>query len=629
MTTAMRHRGPDGEGFWCSSDRIGEDGVTEGVAFGHRRLAIVDLREIANQPMRDAATGNVIVFNGEIYNYRELRAELRERGAVFETDGDTEVLLMAYAEWGKGCLQRLRGMFAFAIWDARQRRTLLVRDRLGIKPLYFTRVCGERGGSLFLFASELRALLASGRVPRVLDDHAVRSYLWHGFVPGPRTIVRDVELLEPGYLLELDRSGSVLVQERYWSVPLNDEGGADVWDEARATLREAIGLRMRSDVPIGVFLSGGIDSSVTTYGASRAVEGNVRSFTIGFSEQAYDETRRAGSYADLIGVSHTADVVEQGDFLELLPDALNAMDQPTQDGINSYLISRCVRANGIKVALSGTGGDELFGGYPSFARLHMASRWSWLGRVLPAAAVRKASEVVNRLRARDDQALRNFLGSSTKAHRILSGADPLVAYQHLYQIFGDELLGSLHDFEAGDRIRFGLDLSRLEQLRGDTAGFPVEARLGYLETRSFLADRVLRDADAMSMAVSLELRVPLLDHRFIEVLARFPSQRRYRPFGKKRLLRELGLPPEHHARFDLPKSGFTLPIAEWINDAPGERVMETLLDRELARRCRLSPEILERLVRFNVPENRYMLRSRVWTLFALMNWCRIHEVQAA
>ncbi|MBX2884856.1 MAG: asparagine synthase (glutamine-hydrolyzing) [Granulosicoccus sp.] len=633
MSDAQRHRGPDGDGFWRSNGSAEETGVV----FAHRRLAIIDLREVSNQPMVDGASANVVVFNGEIYNYRELRAELEAEGCTFKTDGDTEVLLKAYHVWGRECIARLRGMFAFALWDSVRDTTLMVRDRMGIKPFYYATV-NHDGCSQLLFASEVRALLASQRVPRVLDDHSVQSYLWHGFVPGPRTIVADIRLLEAGHLMEVDSRGNIVLQQRYWSAPLNskqgvsddsNKSGQDVdVERARAELNEAIRLRLRSDVPVGVFLSGGVDSSVVTHGSMKASPDAISTFTIGFDEAGFDESEQSADYAKEIGVDNTVRSISQQDFVDLLPTALSNMDQPTYDGINSYLISSVVRDHGIKVALSGTGGDELFGGYESFSNLYNAHRFGRFTSWMPAALLNGAIRTAQRIKNPQGMELRKFLDNNKTVASLQHGSDTVAAYQALYGIFAGELITRLHQFDADESMTYGLETEKLNQWRATVAGLPVESATGFLESSSFLTERVLRDADAASMAVSLELRVPLIDHVFVEALGRFPASQRYQPFGKKNLLKQIGLPEHQWARFDRPKSGFTIPISEWIGDALGARIRETLGDKELARKLRLSSSTIQELVDFNTHENRQLLWPRIWSVFVLMNWCQMHGLSS-
>lgn len=360
MSGAQRHRGPDGAGFFESGRGDFE------VAFAHRRLAIIDLSSDASQPMVDPGSGSVLTFNGEIYNFRALRDELTAAGCVFRTQSDTEVILQAYVAWGPDAVRRLRGIFAFAIWDPRQRQVHLARDQLGIKPLYWAR----RNGTLY-FASELRALLAGGQ-PRRIDPQGIASFLWQGFVNGPGSIVEGVNLLPAGSTLTLS-AGEEPVQRSYWQLPAARPGTV-TREELHHALRESVRLQLVADVPLGIFLSGGIDSSAIAALACEVGSGDVHTFNIGFDEAQLDESRHAAEVARALGTSHQSLRVSGSDFEQVLPAALGSIDQPTFDGINTYLVSRAVREAGMTVALAGTGGDELFGGYRSFVDLPRMQR---------------------------------------------------------------------------------------------------------------------------------------------------------------------------------------------------------------------------------------------------------------
>src|SRR5919197_2893331 len=371
MGVAQAHRGPDASGFWASNRTTSG----KGAAFAFRRLAIIDLSEGGSQPMTDGETGNVIVFNGEIYNFEALRQELEANGERFRSRSDTEVILKAYARWGVECLPRLRGMFAFAIWDAAERSLLLARDRLGIKPLYLCGVSRPDGARTLLFASEVRALLATELPRREVDPVALASYVWNGFVVGPNTIVRGIELLPAGTSVVLSENATERGRRRYWQRPIGDTrpaARAELADE----LETAVRTHLVSDVPLGIFLSGGIDSSAVTALAVRSSNATVRTFTIGFDEVAYDESPYARAVASALGTEHQEIRLSRKMFERELPQALGSLDQPTFDGINTYFVSLVVRDAGLTVALAGTGGDEMFGGYRSFRDVPWAAWWS-------------------------------------------------------------------------------------------------------------------------------------------------------------------------------------------------------------------------------------------------------------
>src|SRR5277367_5536795 len=380
MNDAIAHRGPDASGTWVSEP----DSRGWGALFAHRRLSILDLSPAGAQPMVDPATGHVIVFNGEIYNFRDLRARLVAEGQELRSTGDTAVMLRALSLHGPAAVGWLRGMFAFASWDPKERRLLLARDPLGIKPLYLARSSDPDGGWSLAFASELRALLASGLLgaPR-LDPQAVASSVWNGFVVGPHTAVKGVELLWPGRLLEFDGAGKEFRQHDFWRVPGRAPDPIMDEDGLAAILAEGLRLHLASDVPLAVFLSGGVDSSVVANLAQLAAESPIHTFTLAFEEHELNEGPIARRIAAAIGTQHHEVVLTEAGVVENLEQALDSLDQPTFDGLNAYYISHAIRAAGFTVALSGTGGDELFGGYASYRDLPALHRWSRRAALVP------------------------------------------------------------------------------------------------------------------------------------------------------------------------------------------------------------------------------------------------------
>src|SRR6516162_2809489 len=392
MNNAMVHRGPDASGTWVSA----ADASGWGVLLAHRRLSILDLSPAGAQPMVDPVTGHVVVFNGEIYNFDDLRRRLVSEGQKFKSTGDTAVMLRALGVYGSGAVSWLRGMFAFAYWDPKRRRLLLARDPLGIKPLYLARSSDPNTGWSVAFASELRALLASGLLGTPhLDPQAVASGVWNGFVVGPGTAVKGIDLLWPGRLLELDGGGKEVRQQDFWRIPDSAPDPTIDEDGLAAILEEGLRLHLASDVPLAVFLSGGVDSSVMANLAQRAAKSPIHTFTLAFEEQELNEGPIARRIAAAIGTQHHEVVLTEGRFVASLEAALDSLDQPTFDGLNAYYMSQAIRAAGFTVALSGTGGDELFGGYTSYRDLPVLQRWSrnaaWVPRTLQVAAATLAT----------------------------------------------------------------------------------------------------------------------------------------------------------------------------------------------------------------------------------------------
>jgi asparagine synthase (glutamine-hydrolysing) len=635
ISAAQRHRGPDGSGHWVSSGRE--------IVFAHRRLAILDLSDAGAQPMVDGESGCVITFNGEIYNFREIRRDLETLGERFRSSCDTEVILKAYVHWGIDAVQRFRGIFALALWDPRSRVVHLVRDQMGIKPLYWTAIRDrDSGEEVVLFASEVRALLASGAVPRRLEPAAVASYLFHGFVVGPDTIVEGVHLLPAATIMTIasgpgSRRHNRREMRQYWRMPSSTDRGTTV-AELRDELANTVRMQLVSDVPLGVFLSGGIDSSAVAALASEAAPGAVHTFTVGFDVAAYDETRYARQVADAIKSHHTSVTLTEQSFQEQLPDAFTAIDQPTFDGINTYFVSRAAREAGMTVALAGTGGDELFGGYPSYVDLPRALRaGSWLPFAGANGVGRRAFDGIVGLGARfaSDLSWNAFRRAppQTRWGKIADVAraahDVLGLYQVSYALFTREtqaVLASAPVREAQRQQEYGLPSDVAGAWRRRIEGSELLHAISVLELSSFVGERLLRDTDAASMAVALEVRVPLLDHVLDETVAGIDPVRRFSPPRKKQLLRDLALSGFDPAIFDRPKSGFVLPIDTWARRRLQPQMEAVFSDAALARRVGLNAEAAHTLWRSFADGRPGLYWSRVWALYVLLSWCQTHDM---
>ena len=620
MHNRQRHRGPDADGRW---QQLESDG-TRGAAFAHRRLAIIDLSPLGRQPMTDSETGNVVCYNGEIYNFADLREELAALGRVFRSASDTEVILHAYASWGRACVTRFRGMFAFALWDAKSREVLLARDRLGKKPLYLAEL-QRPNGRVVLFASEVRALLASGLLERRLSPAALESYLWNGFVVGPQTIVRDIRELPAATTLTLDDDGRSGAPWRYWELPLSAPAPTDLV-ELEAELEAAVRMRLVSDVPLGIFLSGGIDSSAITALAARAGGAKLRTFNISFDEPEFDESRAAREVSRALGTEHSDIRLDEARFRAQLEPALASLDQPTFDAINTYFVSRAVREAGITVALSGAGGDELFGGYRSFVDVPRAMRWSRVLAPLPNAATHAAASVLARV-------LLGRAGEVPPQTRWGKLADALAcrgnvvdAYQVSYALFTTDFLRELSGDSTDASVTRGLPSARHHALCERLRSARVLPALSALELSFFVGERLLRDTDATSMAVSLEARVPLLDHRVVELAAGLPDHLRYAPLGRKRALRQTALRALDPAIFERPKAGFELPLGRWLRAAATGEVDAALTDPQRCESVGLRPEAVARLWRAFRSGSPGLYWSRVWAIFALLHWARQERV---
>jgi asparagine synthase (glutamine-hydrolysing) len=574
MGRSIAHRGPDGEGFLREP----------GLGLVHRRLSIIDLGGGA-QPLGNEDGSIQVVFNGEIYNFQEVRRRLEARGHRFRTHSDTEVLVHLYEEEGDRLVEHLRGMFTFALWDRPRRRLLLARDRLGIKPLYL-----YRDSEKFLFGSELKAILAHPGVDRVIDPEAVEDYLALGMVPGRRAIFRRVEKLPPAHVLAV-RAGDLHAEpRRYWQLRLEPDPKAtfEDWQEAvRAKLAEAVKLHLIADVPVGAFLSGGLDSSAVVALAAGAASGPLQTFSIGFREEWFSELPYAREVAGRFGTRHTEEVVS-ADAVGLLDSLTHYYDEPFADSsaVPTFLVSR-LAARGVKVVLSGDGGDEAFGGYKRYAHdLKEASirRYlpAWLRRLVLAPLARvwpKADWLPRPLRARTLLTNLSLGGAAAYANTVTLCRLPLRR-----RLLNPDLAGSLNGHSPGRP----LEADYATAPAGDALGGMLAADVG-----TILPDDFLVKVDRASMAHGLEVRPPLLDHELMELAARIPSVWKVHRGKTKWVFKEAYRHLLSDALIDRPKHGFEVPVNAWLRGPlretfesavldPGARVAD-LVDQSAAR----------------------------------------------
>jgi asparagine synthase (glutamine-hydrolysing) len=622
MTDAIAHRGPDGEGTWESTP--GSDG--QGVLLGHRRLSIIDLSTAASQPMVDEVTGHVLIYNGETYNFQALRDRLLAAGQTFRSTGDSTVLLRMVALDGPSAVASLRGMFAFAQWDPKKRTLLLARDALGIKPLYIARATDKNGRWTLAFASEVRALLASGLLgtPR-LEPFASASLVWNGFVVGPQTAVQGVESLVPGQLRLYGDNGVEQLRQDFYEYPSAKAGKPLDEEELAFELQESVRLHLISDVPLGVFLSSGVDSSAVANLAHKANQGAVHTFTLAFEEQEYNEGNVARRIAEAIGTEHQEVLLSERDFVGRLDEALDSLDQPTFDGLNSFYMSHAVRKAGFKVALVGTGGDELFGGYTSFRDLPALHFWCrWLPG-LSRASLGKAAEVAMHLLQRESGAIPRQTRWAKLPEMVKEGGSLLQLYQLAYALFLPDFQGEL--LGPGTEVVDGLSGEIRTRLRRELAGRTDLAAISALEQRLFLAERLLRDNDAASMAASIEQRLPLVDQVLLQHVVRLPDSKRFHPILKKDALRRAGLRGLDPNLFAPKKRGFVLPFDRWIRQGLSSTIDKTLRDADAVRAAGLEPEAVLRLWKAFLASAPGLYWSRVWAVYVLVRWCMRHGVR--
>ena len=530
MHAAIAHRGPDDTGTWHSPGRH--------VAFAHTRLSSLDPSTAGHQPMAAASDRFTITYNGEIYNFAALRAGLMSAGVVFRSNSDTEVILRLYEAEGPAFVERLRGMFAFAIWDEQERTCFIARDRFGIKPLYY-----HDANGVLTFASEVRALMAAD-VPAAIDATAAYHYFRSGSVPEPLTLVAGVRALEAGHYL-LWREGKLAIH-RYWDVAFPEaEAAGDAAAIAREALLDSVAHHFVSDVPVGVFLSGGMDSTAIVALARAVRSGELRTFSLTFPGSALDEGADARRTAAHFGTTHHEWAVDGAIARGLFDEFLASADQPSIDGFNTFSVCRLARQHDTKVVLSGLGGDEMFGGYPSFRdvpRLARLMQLARLGGPISAAAVRAAGELGgSRLRRLTD--LMSSPATLANAYAVFRG---------IYT--RDEARMLTAHYVGGE--------AAIEEREVAAAGDPTtEDAVCRLELTLYMRNQLLRDADVMSMASGVELRVPMIDSVLFEQLARLPADQRLQP-GKALLLQAVPeIPPWVANR---PKRGFTLPIDQWL-----------------------------------------------------------------
>jgi len=603
MLQAIAHRGPDDEGTFADNN----------IALGHRRLSIIDLSKNGHQPMFSADGRYAIVYNGELYNYKSLKLELQRAQSgggttmayPFQTQSDTEVILAAYMRWGVDCLKYFNGMFAFAIWDKEKKELFIARDRLGIKPLYFY----WEQGKTFAFASELRALLKSGLVPKKLNTGALHYYLKRQTTPSQHTIIKDVQMLLPGYYTIIREDLSPTTQKPYWSLKdiknqPEDTSYEEVCTNVKHLLYDSVEQQLVSDAPFGAFLSGGIDSSLIVAIMSKYLTKKVDTFSVNFEEDQFNEGPYARQIAKQYDTHHHDIVLSLKSFLSKLPAALNAMDHPSGDGMNSYVVSEATKKEGIKMVLSGLGGDELFAGYPFFTRLYKLEKANWASG-FPKPVVGLPAHIY-------------------KLFKNSSSADKLIELMNLpnwkTETTYPVMRSALSSAEATSLLNVSASLADTISL---DERFGILSRLTIDELSSYLPDTLLRDTDQMSMAHALEVRVPFLDYRLVEYVVGLNDKTKY-PVTPKKLLTDAtkGLLPENI--INRPKMGFTFPWAMWMKG-------------ELKTFCEAKMICLSKRPQFNKDNVQYLWQSflkdsnktpwhKIWHLVVLENWLTENEI---
>jgi len=607
MNKSLAHRGPDDEGVFLHNN----------IALGHRRLSIIDLSASGHQPMNYANDRFTIVYNGELYNFQEIRKELQEldNSFLFNTETDTEVILAAYSAWGTDCLKRFNGMFAFAIYDKQNNELFVARDRMGIKPFYYYASTG-----LFVFSSEIRALLNSGLVPRKLNQDGLADYFRYQTVHAPDTIVNNVFMLMPGHFGLYKPASYDFTVHCYWDItesvknPNSEESYEGVCKKVNDLFTQSVKRRLIADVPFGAFLSGGIDSSAIVGVMSKVSNRKVKTFSVTFFEKEYSEEKYAKLIAEKFGTEHHDIKLSASDFKRELPFALKAMDHPGGDGPNSYVISKVTREAGITMALSGLGGDELFAGYDIFKRTKS---------LMSNAVLRNSPSAFRNLSA---MLLRTMKTSVANDKIVEVLRQSKISIENSYPVSRQVLMDNqIEKLLNRDR----LPANRVKQLAHSIVSKiktkeHILSTVSLLEITTYMQNVLLRDADQMSMASALEVRVPFLDYNLVEYVLGLNDKTKYPHSPKKLLVDSLGdlLPKEIVNR---PKMGFSFPWNRWMKED-----LRTFCEERIysfSKRSMINEkEVVNLWTRF-LSDDKRITWSRIWYLVVLENWMIENKIE--
>jgi asparagine synthase (glutamine-hydrolysing) len=604
MTDAIAHRGPNSQGLWND----------EHCFFGHRRLSIIDLSEAGNQPFISQDGRYILIYNGELYNYKDLKFELQraEHGSknipyIFKTNTDTEVILASYLRWGNNCMKRFNGMFAFAIWDTVEQKLVIARDRLGVKPLYY-----QYKNNTLVFASEIRALIYSGIIDKKINQSAVAEYIQYATVHAPNTILQDVKVLMPGNFLELHQNNLTISQ--YWNIndyakSKQDLSYKETCKKINELLTASVERRLVADVPFGAFLSGGIDSSAIVGLMSKVSSDKIQTFNVSFDEGEFSEAKYAKQISQKFNTQHHEIKLTPTDFLNQLPEALAAIDHPSGDGPNSYIVSKATKQAGITMALSGLGGDELFAGYDIFKRFYELEKKAWLN-IIPAKGL-----VGKFISAKK----KSVQGDKTSEILELNSINGYQAYPVNRKLFNQTDYQSLlkHKYNDSNFI--------FNVIKNNTADKQhILSRVSLYEIETYMQNVLLRDADQMSMAVALEVRVPFLDYQLVEFVLGVKDEYKFPHTPKKLLIDSLGdlLPNEIVNRS---KMGFTLPWKDWLKGDLREFCEDNII--QFSKRSFVNREAVLIIWNRFLNNDPKITWSRIWHLVVLNNWINTHHIE--
>mgnify|MGYP001197478382 CR=1 FL=1 len=598
MNDNLRHRGPDNADYY----------LNQNIALGHQRLAIIDLTSDGNQPMLSKDGRYVLVYNGEIYNFNEIKNSLDYE---FESKTDSEVILASYIKWGAECVKFFNGMFAFAIWDNHERKLFLARDRLGIKPLYY-----YKNNNVFLFSSEIRSLLSTNLIDPSLSLAGLVEYLKYQTVHSPNTILENIHMLEPGYYIHYYRDYKI-EKRSYWHPGLNqfDVNNLeknDLKDCILDSLTKAVNIRMYSDVESGAFLSGGIDSSTIVSIMSNNSSKMIKTYNVSFDEDEYDESRYAKLVAERYGTDHTEIRLTSEMFLQNVSKALNDMDHPSGDGVNSWVVSKCTRKQGVKMVFSGLGGDEIFAGYPNFKSLYRMDKYSWILR-LPQSLKQKI--IANIFYNSNDY-------FKQKVNQILKKEG--YNFKEYYMTSRQVLLDAEIQNVLSNNIANDTDSYLLKEFgNGSFDSDKILSKISGAELQTYMQNVLLRDTDQMSMAHSLEVRVPFLDHNLVDLCLSINDRHKNPRFSKKLLIDSVShlLPT---AVYERKKMGFTFPWDKWLKNELHEFGSALIID--LSKRVYFNEKQILNLWSEYKKGNPIIKFSSIWSLIVLEHWLQNNNI---
>lgn len=609
--SALSHRGPDAFGIWTNQNQIG---------LGHRRLSILDLSELGHQPMKSSCGRYIIVFNGEVYNFNDIRKKLIALGYSFKGHSDTEVIISAFSEWGKDCVKKFVGMFALAIWDKSEQTICLCRDRMGIKPLYY-----GWDGSCLWFASELKALRKFKHWKPKVDRNSLGEFFQYSYIGGNRSIYENISKLPAASWLELNVQDSKPIITRYWhpeeafSKKVLDITEQEIMEQLEVIMAESFSQRLISDVPIGVFLSGGIDSTLLTAILTQKAKRQVKTFTLGFSEPKFDESKWAKKIANHLGTDHTEYILSASEASNIVEQLPTMYDEPFGDSssIPTYMISKLSRQD-VTVILSSDGGDELFGGYDYYNSIPRLGRQinqvpNFLKGLLGSFSKRLSISALNSL-------ANNFSRYDLKklARNIIQMTNIFQDYDNQYRLFStmrsywpEQIVSKLLGKYSDPRIE-------LEQV---AKKMQIEERMMFWDLKNYMTDDILVKMDRSSMAVSLEGRVPLLDHRIIEYALKIPLKYKLGKLGNKHLLKKILYKYVPREFVDRPKQGFSIPMEDWRTDSLGELIKEEISDFIYDNRYDFNKKLIEKELAFYSSSSGN--EHQMWLLYSFVKWYKM------